>query len=36
MFEIDRGSGVSHDLRIVEYRFRNDPHCRDEFESAKE
>ena len=34
-FEIEPWSGVSHDLNIVEYHFRNDPHRRDEFESAK-
>lgn len=36
MVEIERGSGVSPDLKIVAYRFRHDLHCHDEFESATE
>jgi hypothetical protein len=36
MFDIERWSDVSPDLEIVAYRFRDDPRCHDEFESAKE
>jgi hypothetical protein len=36
MFEIERGRTFRTILKIVVYRFGNDPHCQDEFESAKE